>query len=64
MSEIVYDDETKEYVRARDKELRDLKNKIIDELLNQLVNNYYIEFSITIGTQTVKVTARLKKVSQ
>ena len=61
MSEIVYDDETKEYVRSRDKELRDLKNKIIDELLNQLVNNYYIEFTITIGTQTVKVTARLKK---
>ena len=64
MSEIVYDDETKEYVRSRDKELRDLKNKIIDELLDQLVNNYYIEFTFQIGTQTVKVTARLKKVSQ
>ena len=61
MSEIVYDDETKEYVRARDKELRDLKSKIINELLDQLVNNYYIEFTFQIGTQTIKVTARLKK---
>jgi len=63
MSEIVYDDETKEYVRARDKELRDLKNKIINELLNRLVNDYYIEFTFQIGTQTVTVKARLKKVS-
>ena len=63
MSEIVYDEETKQYMRARDKEFRDLKNQIIKELLDQLVNNYYIEFTFTIGTQTVKVTARLKKVS-
>jgi len=63
MSEIIYDNETKQYVRARDKEFRDLKNQIIKELLDQLVNNYYIEFTFQIGTQTVKVTARLKKVS-
>jgi len=64
MSEIVYDEETKQYMRARDKEFRDLKNQIIKELFDQLVNNYYIEFTFQIGTQTVKVTARLKKVSQ
>ena len=64
MSEIVYDEETKQYMRARDKEFRDLKNQIIKKLLDQLVNNYYIEFTFQIGTQTIKVTARLKKVSQ
>jgi len=64
MSEIVYDEETKQYMRARDKEFRDLKNQIIKELLDQLVNNYYIEFTFQIGTQTIKVMARLKKVSQ
>jgi len=64
MSEIVYDDETNQYVRARDKELRDLKNQIINELLNQLVNNYVIQFTFQIGAQTITVTAKLKKVSQ
>jgi len=46
-------------VEERNVSLEDLKNIILDEL----TNNYYIEFTFTIGTQTVKVTARLKKVS-
>ena len=53
----VYDDKGN-LVEERNATLEDLKNIILDEL----VNNYYIEFTFTIGTQTVKVTARLKKV--
>ena len=54
----VYDDKGN-LVEERDANLDDLKNIILDEL----ANNYYIEFTITIGTQTVTVKARLKKVS-
>jgi len=54
----VYDDKGN-LVEERDANLDDLKNIILDEL----ANNYYIEFTFQIGTQTVTVKARLKKVS-
>ena len=46
-------------VEEREASLEDIKNAILAEL----ENNYYIEFTITIAGQTVKVQARLKKVS-
>ena len=52
----IYDDKGN-LVEERNANLDDLKNIILDEL----TNNYYIEFTFQIGTQTVKVTARLKK---
>ena len=54
----VYDDKGN-LVEERDANLDDLKNIILDEL----ANNYYIEFTFQIGTQTVTVKAQLKKVS-
>ncbi len=61
MSSYVWDEKENRWKSDREKELEDIKSKIIDELLNQLVNNYYIEFTFTIGTQTVTVRASLKK---
>jgi uncharacterized protein YqfB (UPF0267 family) len=46
MSEIVWDDETKQYVRAEDLKLRKLKEQIINELLTQLTQNYVINITI------------------
>ncbi len=44
-------------VEERDVTLEDLKELILKELSE----NYYIEFTFTIGTQTVTVRASLKK---
>jgi uncharacterized protein YqfB (UPF0267 family) len=46
MSEIVWDDETQAYVKAEDLKLRKLKEQIINELLDQLQNNYVINITI------------------
>jgi len=61
MSSYVWDEKENRWKSDREKELEDIKSKIIDELLNQLVNNYYIEFTFQIGTQTITVRASLKK---
>ena len=61
MSSYVYDDKEKRWRSDREIDLENIKNKVIDELLNQLVNNYYIEFTITVAGQTVTVKASLKK---
>jgi len=55
----VYDDKGN-LVEERNANLEDLKNIILDEL----ANNYVIQFTFQIGTQTIQVTARLQKVSQ
>ena len=52
MSEIVWDDETKQYVRAEDLKLRKLKQDIINELLTQLQNNYIITITIDLTKGT------------
>ena len=52
MSEIVWDDETKQYVRAEDLKLRKLKQDIINELLTQLQNNYVINITIDLTKGT------------
>ncbi len=64
MSSYVYDEKENRWRSDREIELENIKNKIIDELLNQLINNYYIEFTITLPTgQTITVKASLKKKS-
>jgi len=55
----VYDDKGN-LVEERNATLEDLKNII----LNELANNYYIEFIFTIAGQSVTVKAQLKKVSK
>lgn len=46
-------------VEERDITQEDLIRSVIDEL----VSNYYIEFTFSVGTQTFKVKASLKRVS-
>ena len=46
MSEIVWDDETKQYVRSDELKLKKLKQDIINELLTQLTQNYQIDITI------------------
>jgi len=57
MSEIVYDDEEKKYVRAEDLKLRKLKREIINELIQALQNNYTLQININLqngqGTITI-----------
>ena len=50
--------EREEEIRARK-----LKEEIISEILTRLENNYVVEFTITVANQTVKVQAKLKKVT-
>jgi len=52
MSEIVWDDEKKEYVRAREIEERKLIQKIIQELINALQNNYTLQIQINLQNGT------------
>ena len=61
MSEIVWDDETKQYVNAEDLKLRKLKQDIINELLDQLVNNYELDISIDFKSGTGKITIKKKQ---
>ena len=55
----IYDDKGN-LIEERNVSFEDLKNII----LNELANNYYIEFIFTIAGQSVTVKAQLKKVSQ
>jgi hypothetical protein len=52
MSEYIYDDETQQYVRSDELKLRKLKEQIINELLDQLTNNYVINITIDITKGT------------
>jgi hypothetical protein len=59
MSEIVWDDETKQYVKAEDLKLRKLKQDIINELLTQLTQNY--EINVTIDLTKGQGQGQIKK---
>ena len=62
MSEIVWDDEKKEYVRAREIEERKLIQKIISELINALQNNYTLQIQINLqnGVGTITIVPKQK----
>jgi uncharacterized protein YqfB (UPF0267 family) len=60
MSEIVWDDETQQYVRSDELRLRKLKQDIINELLNQLTQNYIIEFQVDLKTGQAKGSIKKK----
>jgi len=57
MSEIVWDDEKKEYVRAEDLRERKLIQKIIAELIQALQSDYTLQIQINLqngqGTITI-----------
>jgi len=57
MSEIVWDDETKQYVRAEKVEERKLIQKIVEALINALQNNYTLQIQINLqnGTGTITI---------
>jgi|GEM_PF-2602576 len=57
MSEIVWDDEEKNYVRAEEIRERKLIQKIISELINALNNNYTLQIQINLqnGTGTITI---------
>jgi hypothetical protein len=54
MSEIAYDDETKQYVRSDELKLKKLKEQIINKLLTQLTQNYQIELQVDLKTGQAK----------
>ena len=56
MSEVVWDDETKQYVRAEKVEERKLIQKIIQELINALQNNYTLQIQINLQNGTGIIT--------
>ena len=56
MSEIVWDDEKKEYVRAEKVEERKLIQKIIAELIKALQNNYTLQIQINLQNGTGIIT--------
>jgi len=56
MSEMIYDDEKKEYVRAEDLKLRKLKREIINELIQALQNNYTLQIQINLQNGTGIIT--------
>ena len=62
MSEIVWDDEKKEYVRAEDLRERKLIQKIISELINALQSNYTLQININLqnGTGTIVIVPKQK----
>jgi len=62
---IVCRTEGNETICEREEEIRarKLKEEIISEILTRLENNYVVEFTITVANQTVKVQAKLKKVT-
>jgi hypothetical protein len=61
MSEEIWDDETQTYVRSDELKLRKLKEQIINELLDQLVNNYELDISIDLKSGTGKITIKRKQ---
>jgi len=56
MSEVVWDDEKKEYVRAEKVEERKLIQKIVQELINALQNNYTLQIQINLQNRTGTIT--------
>ena len=62
MSEMIYDDETKQYVRAEDLRERKLKREIISELIQALQNNYTLQIQINLqnGTGTITIVPKQK----
>ena len=56
MSEIVWDDEKKEYVRAEEIRERKQIQKIITELINALQNNYTLQIQINLQNGTGIIT--------
>ena len=62
MSEVVWDDETKQYVRAEKVEERKLIQKIIAELIQALQNNYTLQIQINLqnGTGTIVIVPKQK----
>ena len=60
MSEMIYDDEKKEYVRAEDLKLSKLKREIINELIQALQNNYTLQIQINLqnGTGTITIVPK------
>ena len=56
MSEIVWDDETKQYVRAEEIRERKLIQKIVQELINALQNNYTLQIQINLQNGTGIIT--------
>jgi len=62
MSEVVWDDEKKEYVRAEKVEERKLIQKIISELINALQNNYTLQIQINLqnGVGTITIVPKQK----
>jgi len=62
MSEVVWDDEKKEYVRAEKIEERKLIQKIVQELINALQNNYTLQIQINLqnGTGTIVIVPKQK----
>jgi len=62
MSEIVWDNEKKEYVRAEEIRERKLIQKIVQELINALQNNYTLQIQINLqnGTGTITIVPKQK----
>jgi len=62
MSEIVWDDEKKEYVRAEEIRERKLIQKIVEALINALQNNYTLQIQINLqnGTGTIVIVPKQK----
>jgi len=62
MSEIIWDEEKKEYVRAEDLRERKLIQKIIQELINALQSNYTLQIQINLqnGTGTIVIVPKQK----
>ena len=56
MSEVVWDDEKKEYVRAEEIQERKLIQKIVQELINALQNNYTLQIQINLQNGTGIIT--------
>ena len=56
MSEVVWDDEKKEYARAEDLRERKLIQKIISELIQALQNNYTLQIQINLQNGTGIIT--------
>ena len=57
---MIYDDETQKYVRAEDLRERKLIQKIIQELINALQNNYTLQIQINLqnGTGTITIVPK------
>ena len=60
MSEVVWDDETQKYVRAEEIRERMLIQKIVQELIQALQNNYTLQIQINLqnGTGTITIVPK------